>query len=97
MAQPTPNPREIRKATGLNQSEFWQQILVNQTAGSRYESGRPMPAPVAELFRLVHLEHIELASINREDLEVIAYLKETMPDLYQSLKAVVAKQPSEKN
>lgn len=97
MARPTshPNPREIRAATGLNQSEFWRQIFVNQTAASRYESGRPMPAPTAELFRLVHLEHIELASINRIDLLIAAHLKQELPDLYESLKALVIKSDSE--
>ena len=93
MARPTshPNPREIRAATGLNQSEFWRQIFVNQTAASRYESGRPMPAPTAELFRLVHIEHIELASINRVDLLIAAHLREELPDLYESLKALVTR------
>lgn len=99
MARPQshPNPREIRAATGLNQSEFWRQIFVNQTAASRYESGRPMPAPTAELFRLVHIEHIELASINRVDLLIAAHLKQELPDLYESLKAVVTKPKSEIN
>jgi transcriptional regulator with XRE-family HTH domain len=92
-----PNPREIRAATGLNQSEFWRQIFVNQTAASRYESGRPMPAPTAELFRLAHIEHIELASINRVDLLIAAHLKQELPDLYESLKAVVTKPKSEIN
>jgi transcriptional regulator with XRE-family HTH domain len=93
MARPTshPNPREIRAATGLNQSEFWRQIFVNQTAASRYESGRPMPAPTAELFRLVHIEHIELTSINRVDLLIATHLREELPDLYESLKALVTR------
>jgi transcriptional regulator with XRE-family HTH domain len=99
MARPTshPNPREIRAATGLNQSEFWRQIFVNQTAASRYESGRPMPAPTAELFRLVHLEHIELASINRVDLLIAAHLKQELPDLYESLKTIVTRSKTETN
>ncbi|MQT34851.1 helix-turn-helix domain-containing protein [Pseudomonas helleri] len=97
MNRPTshPNPREIRATTGLNQSEFWRQIFVNQTAASRYESGRPMPAPTAELFRLVHIERIELVSINRVDLLIAAHLKQELPDLYQSLKALVTKSDSE--
>jgi transcriptional regulator with XRE-family HTH domain len=97
MSRPTshPNPREIRAATGLNQSEFWRQIFVNQTAASRYESGRPMPAPTAELFRLVHIEHIELASINRVDLLIAAHLREELPDLYESLKVLVTRPKSE--
>ena len=99
MTRPTshPNPREIRAVTGLNQSEFWRQIFVNQTAASRYESGRPMPAPTAELFRLVHIEHIALASINRVDLLIAAHLKREMQDLYESLKTIVSRSTTETN
>ena len=40
------NPREIRRRLGLNQEQFWTQIGVTQSGGSRYESGREMPRPV---------------------------------------------------
>jgi DNA-binding transcriptional regulator YiaG len=70
------NPREIRRRLGLNQEQFWTQIGVTQSGGSRYESGRDMPKPVRELLRLVHVEQVE----------IISYLKETHPDLYRSLK-----------
>ena len=49
------NPREIRRRLGLNQEQFWTQIGVTQSGGSRYESGRDMPKPVRELLRLVHV------------------------------------------
>ena len=42
------NPREIRRRLGLNQEQFWTQIGVTQSGGSRYESGREMPKPVRE-------------------------------------------------
>ena len=45
------NIRDIRKKLGLNQQEFWSQIGVTQSGGSRYESGRNMPKPVRELLR----------------------------------------------
>ncbi|WP_115617069.1 helix-turn-helix domain-containing protein [Chromobacterium vaccinii] len=80
------NPREIRRQLGLNQSDFWSRVGVTQSGGSRYESGRNMPKPVRELVRLVHVEQIDLAKINHEDLEVIGYLKETHPDLFKSLR-----------
>lgn len=87
-----PNPREIRRQLGLNQQEFWSQIGVTQSGGSRYESGRNMPKPVRELLRLVHIEQVDLSKIRREDFEVIEYLRDTHPDLYKSLrKAVKAK------
>lgn len=80
------NPREIRRQLGLNQSEFWSRVGVTQSGGSRYESGRNMPKPVRELVRLVHVEQIDLAAVKREDLEVIAYIKQTHPDLFKSLR-----------
>lgn len=85
-----PNPREIRRLRGLNQSEFWSAIGVTQSGGSRYESGRNMPRPTRELFRLVHVERVDLSKVNSQDLEVIALLQAQYPDLYKSLKKAVA-------
>lgn len=90
-----PNPREIRRKLGLNQQEFWSAVGVTQSGGSRYESGRNMPKAVRELVRLVHIEQVELATINSKDIALVAYMKETHPDLYKSLKkAVAAHQPA---
>jgi len=50
------NPREIRHQLGLNQQEFWSQIGVTQSGGSRYETGRSMPKPVRELLRITHVD-----------------------------------------
>lgn len=86
MFKPISNPREIRRQLGMNQQEFWSRIGVTQSGGSRYESGRNMPRPVRELFRLVHVEQVDLERVRRDDLEIIAYLKATHPDLYKSLK-----------
>ena len=83
------NPREIRRKLGLNQQEFWTQIGVTQSGGSRYESGRNMPKPVRELLRLVHVEQIDLARVKKEDFEIVGLLKEEQPDLYKSLKKAV--------
>jgi transcriptional regulator with XRE-family HTH domain len=79
------SPREIRRRLGLNQEEFWTKIGVTQSGGSRYESGREMPRPVRELFRLVYVEGVDLSRIGREDLQVIDYLRARHPDLYQRL------------
>ena len=70
------NIRDIRKKLGLNQMDFW----------SRYESGRNMPKPVRELLRLVHIERVDLAKVNRDDLAVASLLKNRDPELYASLK-----------
>lgn len=83
------NPREIRRRLGMNQEEFWTKIGVTQSGGSRYESGRDMPKPVLELLRLVHVEQVDLAKVNKEDFEILDYLKTTHPDLYKSLRKAV--------
>lgn len=48
------NPREMRMKANLNQSEFWARVGVHQTTGSRYENGRPVPAPVCMLLGLAY-------------------------------------------
>ena len=80
------NIRDIRKKLGLNQQEFWSQIGVTQSGGSRYESGRNMPKPVRELLRLVHVEQIDIQRVKREDMDVIEYLKSEESDLFKTLK-----------
>jgi DNA-binding transcriptional regulator YiaG len=80
------NPREIRLRLNLNQQEFWGQIGVTQSGGSRYESGRNMPKPVRELLRLVHVDQVDLKKINRNDVALISYLKAAQPALYRRLK-----------
>jgi transcriptional regulator with XRE-family HTH domain len=83
------NPREIRRRLGLNQEQFWTQIGVTQSGGSRYEGGREMPTPVRELLRLVHVEQIDLSQVKRVDFEIISYLKEAHADLYRTLRRAV--------
>lgn len=83
------NPREIRRKLGLNQQEFWTQIGVTQSGGSRYESGRDMPKPVRELLRLVHMEQVDLTRVKREDFEIVEYMKKFHADLYKSMKKAV--------
>ena len=73
----------------MNQEQFWTQIGVTQSGGSRYESGRDMPRPVKELLRLVHVEQLDLSQVKRVDFEIIIYLKETHPDLYRTLRRAV--------
>lgn len=79
-------PREIRRKLGLNQQQFWSKIGVTQSGGSRYESGRNMPKPVRELLRLVHVEQIDIATIKREDWEVVEYMKAQEPELFKTMK-----------
>ena len=88
------DPREIRARLGLNQDQFWTQIGVTQSGGSRYESGREMPKPVRELLRLVHVERIDLSRVKREDFELLEYLKNQEPDLYKKLRRSAAAKPA---
>ena len=83
------NPREIRRRLGMNQEEFWTRVGVSQSGGSRYESGRSMPKPVKELLRLVHIERVDLSKVRKEDFDVIEHLKNSQPDLYQSLRRAI--------
>jgi len=78
--------REIRRKLGLNQQQFWSKLGVTQSGGSRYESGRNMPRPVQQLLRLVHVEHIDIAKIKREDYEVVEFLRATKSDMFKDLK-----------
>ncbi|WP_227814341.1 helix-turn-helix domain-containing protein [Nitrogeniibacter aestuarii] len=78
--------REIRRKLGLNQSQFWSQIGVTQSGGSRYESGRNIPRPVQALLRLVHIEQVDISKVKREDIEVSEYLKKNDPDMFKALK-----------
>lgn len=78
--------RAIRRKLGLNQQQFWSQLGVTQSGGSRYESGRNMPRPVQHLLRLVHVEQIDIGKVRREDFEVVEYLKSTNPTLFKELK-----------
>jgi len=43
---------KARKDLNMNQAEFWAEIGVTQSGGSRYESGRNMPPPTRKLFHL---------------------------------------------
>lgn len=41
-----------RKKQGFNQLDFWKRYGVTQSGGSRYESGRNIPKPLAVLLSL---------------------------------------------
>ena len=90
--------REIRRKLGMNQQQFWSMLGVTQSGGSRYESGRNMPRPVQQLLRLVHVEHIDIHKIKREDYEVIEHLRSAKAALFKELKqAAKAAVKSKKN
>ena len=82
---PIENVRDIRKKKGLNQIDFWKQVGVTQSGGSRYESGRNMPKAVRELIRIIHIEGIDLENIKTKDLRAGQNLKKENPELYKQL------------
>lgn len=43
-----------RQKLGINQLQFWGQIGVTQSGGSRYESGRKIPAAVQKLLTIAY-------------------------------------------
>lgn len=88
--------REIRRKLGLNQSEFWSEIGVTQSGGSRYESGRDIPRPVQALLRLVHVERIDIDKIRKDDYELIEYLRNHKQELYKTLKKEAKAKKKEK-
>jgi transcriptional regulator with XRE-family HTH domain len=55
---------DTRRASGLNQFDFWSRFGVTQSGGSRYESGRNIPLPTA---MLVWLQ--QAGRITEKDLE----------------------------
>lgn len=46
---------KARSKSGLTQTEFWKNLGITQSGGSRYESGRNIPIPVQRLFWLTHV------------------------------------------
>ncbi|MGY8624185.1 helix-turn-helix domain-containing protein [Chromobacterium violaceum] len=68
------SPREIRRASGLNQEQFWSRIGVTQSGGSRYENERSMPKPVRTLLNVVHVHQIDLDKITPENAAAVRAL-----------------------
>jgi len=46
---------KLRSKLGVNQSQFWSNLGVTQSGGSRYESGRKMPVVVQRLYWLTYI------------------------------------------
>ena len=46
--------RALRESLGQTQTEFWSRFGVTQSGGSRYESGRTLPAPLVMLINIAH-------------------------------------------
>jgi len=55
--------RELRRKLHLNQSEFWTPFQTTQSGGSRYESGREIPAPVQVLLNIAFGTDVKATAI----------------------------------
>ncbi len=80
------NPRALRDRLGLDQQQFWSRVGVTQSGGSRYEAGRRLPKPVAELLRLCYIEELDLSTLTKDDVLIARYLKAQFPDQYRALR-----------
>lgn len=79
------SPRELRIRLGLTQSEFWSPAGVSQSGGSRYESGRKLPASINTLLYLVHIEGIDLSKLSGDAVKVGNHLKKSDPISFNTL------------
>ena len=77
--------KALRQNCGMSQDAFWTKIGVSQSGGSRYENGRRIPAPVAQLIDLVHVRGIDTAKLKREDMVILQFTEDNHPDLYETL------------
>ena len=75
----------LRRALDINQRSFWARLGVTQSGGSRYEQGRPLPSPVAQLLDAVYVKGITLGRLEPNDFAILEFLKSEHPDLYASL------------
>ncbi len=80
-----PELAALRKSMGLSQHDFWGGLGVTQSAGSRYETGRNVPAQVLLLVRLMYREGIDVRSISGQDWAIVEYLRQHDAAQYKRL------------
>ena len=78
-------PKALRLELGLTQADFWSPVGVSQSGGSRYESGRKLPAAISALLHLVHIQGVLINDLVGDDSRVGKQLRETDPAHYASL------------
>jgi DNA-binding transcriptional regulator YiaG len=78
-------PKELRLQLGLTQADFWLPVGVSQSGGSRYESGRKLPAAISALLHLVHIQGVLINELVGADRRVGLALKEADPVRYEAL------------
>ena len=78
-------PKTLRLELGLTQAAFWSPVGVSQSGGSRYESGRKLPASISALLHLVHVESVNISQVSGDDARVGQRLRATDPAAYAAL------------
>lgn len=63
--------KDIRDRLGMNQQQFWTGLGACQSAGSRYESGRRIPAPTRRLIYLLHVVGVALTPAKQAAFDAI--------------------------
>jgi transcriptional regulator with XRE-family HTH domain len=58
--------KSIRLKLGMNQKDFWKKVCTTQSGGSRYESGRNIPASVQTLIVLAYGNDKDVARVLEE-------------------------------
>ena len=76
----------FRKKHHLNQAAFWNPLGVTQSGGSRYESGRKIPAPVMSLIVLRMGTKIQKKAVLRI-LGVASLIRDAVIDIADSEQA----------
>lgn len=84
-------PKELRIQLGLTQADFWAPVGISQSGGSRYESGRKLPAATSALLHLVHIEGLTINELKGDDFRVGKQLRESDPAAYAAVVAKVSK------
>ena len=79
------SPKELRLRLKLTQSNFWAPVGVSQSGGSRYESGRKLPASTSALLHLVHIQGVDIQQQCGNDYRVGKYLRENDPEVFATL------------
>ena len=87
------DPGALRRSLGMNQQQFWASAGITQSGGSRYESGRRIPQPVALLLDIIYVKGIDLQQLEARDMAILAHLKTQHPDLYASLDKAAGGKP----
>lgn len=55
--------KALRKAAGLNQTEFWGRFGATQSAGCRYENGRDVPGALNILLNIALMDEATSAAV----------------------------------